>query len=138
MSKSRQTPHWSARARVAALAAGGALALTGVLAFLLSDSGTLWEDEKYAVYWIDSRDNIELGIKIDADGNSLNGRGRPISVGSNDTYLVVRDTDGYHYVVKAEDDWREDFPRGHHGPYTLAEFDEIKHRLNLPDFEKNF
>lgn len=113
-------------------------AIAAAIAIGLSscDSGTLWEDEKYAVYWIDSADNIQLGIKL--NDSTFLGRGRPISVGSDKTYLVVRNERGYFYVVKAEDDWRSDVRKGQHGPYTLEEFDPIKRRLGLPEFEKTF
>lgn len=116
------------------------LTVVAVLSFALllsaCDSRTLWEDEKYEVYWIDSPDNIELGIKV--DDSSFIGRYRPLSVGSDKNYLVVRDTRGYFYVVKAEDDWKDDIRRGQHGPYTLAQFNVVKRNLKLPDFEKHF
>jgi hypothetical protein len=118
------------------LAARIVFAVASSLAVSSCDSGTLWEDEKYAVYWIDSPDNIELGIKV--DDSSFIGRGRPISVGSDERYLVVRKELGYFYVIKSEDDWKNDHRPGQHGPYTLEEFNEIKKQLKLPEFEKEF
>ncbi len=102
------------------------------------DSRTLWEDEKYAVYWMDSPDNITLGIKI--DDSSFIGRygSPPMKVGSNEKYLVLEREGVFYYMDKALDDWRNDNGEGRYGPYTREQFLEYKLKLDLPEFEVEF
>lgn len=102
------------------------------------DSGTLWEDEQYAVYWIDSSENISLGIKID-DSTFIGRHGPPpFSVGSNNEYLVVKEGQAYYYIIKKEDSWKNDHAEGRHGPFTENVFLKYKQELQLPEFEVHF
>ena len=72
------------------------LLVAASLLLISCDSSVLWEDEMYAVYWIDNPKNIEFGIKI--DDSSFKGRYMPpFSVGSNDMYLVLKRERGYIY-----------------------------------------
>lgn len=112
--------------------------------FLLSmllgacDSEVLWEDEQYSVYWIDSPNNIELGIKYD-DSTFIGRYGAlPFCVGSNDKHLVVQQEEGYYYVIKAEDSWKNDIRKGNYGPFSEQEFLNLSKDLYLPKVEKCF
>lgn len=110
-----------------------------ILTFITAcDSGTLWEDEKYAAYWIDTRENVSLGIKIDE--STFIGRygPPPFSVGSNREFLVVKEGGAYYYIVKIEDSWKNDHKEGQYGPFTKEEFMKLKLELRLPDFEAHF
>ena len=95
-----------------------------------------WEDEMYAVYQIDNSP-VSLGIKV-GEHDYIKRFIAPFSVGSNDEYLVIKNSTGYTYVVKSEDSWKFDNKEGHFGPFDEPEFNEIKKKLGLPDFESDF
>lgn len=108
--------------------------------FLLSscDSGELWRDGVYAVYWIDTHDNIVLGRHVNG---AWIGRVSPTvdAVASNETYIVARRRDfadsppEFRVLNKTLDtDYAERFVSVSHA-LAEAEFNHLKARLNLPD-----
>ena len=100
------------------------------------DSGKLWEDEKYAVYWIG--DSTSIGIKIDEDTFIERFSGIPFSVGSNEKYLVVNQNGKFYYLEKELDRAVNDNLAGIHGPYSEQEFSSLVAKFNLPAFQKSF
>ena len=106
--------------------------------FLLSgcDSSVLWENDNFAIYWIDHPDNIELGRKV--SGGYL-GMGRPpFSLGGNSRYFVLKRKDHYFYYDTTVRDTNNQSLFLKFGPLTEQEFLEAKKAHSLPDFDVSF
>jgi len=92
----------------------GVLLLLQGLALSGCDSGTEWSSGKYAVYWIDLRENLVPGRKLDG-GNFIGRVAAPvIAVGDDEKWVVAarRGPKGerlFYYFLKSRDD---DFKTG--------------------------
>ncbi|MEJ2022709.1 MAG: hypothetical protein P8X43_11930 [Maritimibacter sp.] len=102
------------------------------------DSGVLWRDGVYSVYWIDTRENVFLGRRVHG---SWIARVLPVvdAVASNELYIVARRRDDaeapheFRVLEKALDsDSAEAFESVSHA-LTADEFDDLRRRLNLPE-----
>jgi len=98
------------------------------------DSGVKWEDDLFAVYWIDDPKNIELGRKIGA-GSYLGMTSPPFKAGSNNKYLVLKTEYGYNYYDKTVRDINNQSMLKRVGPLLEEDFLVAKSKLELPDFE---
>jgi len=118
-----------------------------VLLFLMltsCDSGTQWSDGSYSVYWIDTRENRQLGYDI-GDGSAI-GRveGEVIGVGANSKYVVARrinHSNGnieYFYIEKSKDHKFKNWNEISVGPLTEVEINEKTSELMLPKISMEF
>lgn len=113
-----------------------------IIVFIWGDK-YMWEDDAYAVYYIDG--NINLGIKVDDEG-SFHSRvdNEVIAVGSNENYVVAMrlmddsDSISYFFIDKQKDNIYLNPLQITKGPYTELEFNQLSEKLNLPEFSKAF
>ena len=112
------------------------LLLIMVLFLNACDSKVLWEDEYFAVYWIDHPKYLSLGRKV--DGVFLGMSNPPFSVGSNERYLVVKSQYGYYYYDKNIEDKSNQSLLKKTGPLSREEFLVVKKRLALPELQAEF
>jgi hypothetical protein len=112
------------------------------------DSGVLWEDERYVVWWIDIGDNVTLDYKLTepALGFWLGGGTsiqrvppRILAVGSNEFYVAAQQislSTGeilYYYVDKKKDSRYYNAKDITVGPLTEEEYKSQKIKLSLPE-----
>jgi hypothetical protein len=122
--------------------AASIIAMFIVILFIWGDS-SMWEDEKYAVYYIDG--DVKLGIKVDDDGSFI-GRveNNVIAVGSNEKYVVVKqltsepDVISYFVLDKENDNIYLKPYEVIEGPYTEPQFKKLNQKLDLPKFSEAF
>lgn len=103
----------------------------------------MWEDEVYAVYYIDG--SINLGIKVDDEGTFISRvEHKVIAVGSNENYVVAQqlmddsDSISYFFIDKKQDNIYLNALQISKGPYTELDFNKLSEKLNLPKFSKTF
>ena len=116
------------------------IAMSVAILFIWGDS-TMWEDDTYAVYYIDG--DIKLGMKMDDEGSFLGRVNNVIAVGSNDKYVVVQQLTSselisYVFLDKKKDNVCLDSGQVIEGPYTEPQFKELSKKLSLPKFTKEF
>ncbi len=105
--------------------------------FLLGcDSGILWEDKHFSVYWIDNPKNIKLGRKV--EGGYIGISSPPFSIGSDERYLVVKTQYGYNYYDKNIEDKSSQSLFRRVGPLSKEKFLNAKKELSLPELEVAF
>ena len=109
----------------------------------LFDSGDLWQDGKYVLYWIDTHENMSLGL--DLNGNSYLDRVEPtvFAVGSNERYVVAkqhpsgnRAVTNYYIIDKATDNKNFNDDEATKRPLTAEQFQSLKTIRGLPEFQK--
>ncbi len=118
-----------------------------VLLLLLGacDSGELWRDPPYAVYWIDTPDNVELVRDIESTSASI-GRvqARVIAVGGDDQFVVAKRVDpqtgeiSYFYIDRSLDGTYLNQDEITEGPFSEQQYRLLKAELRLPDFSHSF
>jgi hypothetical protein len=105
---------------------------------LACSDGSFWNDGSYAVYKCCGQNHFSLGYEIDGNGwESL--IEHVVSVGSNDNYIIIKSKLSLHFVVekvKNKEHWRnrDSILRD----LTKSEFLELKVKLGLPDFTREF
>jgi len=127
---------------------GDILRLLAVILLFVSlvacDGGTLWEDGKYQVIWIDASPpylaECDPGMCKDITGERI------LSVGSDDRYIVSefqekKDGQSSFYIIDKSISGfnaRTDLPKSVTGPYSKEKFDMKAAELKLPEFSKHF
>lgn len=107
------------------------------------DSGVLWKDSPYEVYWVDTTDNQSLGYSL-GDGGIIQRVDKVIAIGSNEKYIVAKQRSInqqkilYYYLEKAKDKKFYDASDVVKGPFSIEQFKREKQYLGLPDFTHTF
>lgn len=102
------------------------------------DSGVEWSSPPYQVYWIDTRSELELGYR---QGDSWHARVLPrvVAVARNDNFVTAIREHGdqrkFYYIEIAKDDFLLNANEITQGPFSAADFEELKSTLDLPDPE---
>ncbi|SKA96991.1 hypothetical protein SAMN02745166_02511 [Prosthecobacter debontii] len=109
------------------------------------DSGEVWRSGSYSVYWIDISTDLTLGRNL--GGGSSIGRVMPqvFAVGEDADWIVAarhpesdRFTDEFFYFAKAEDGPYKNADEVVKGPFTRAQFEQLRKELGLPGWTKEF
>ncbi|MCG7564583.1 MULTISPECIES: hypothetical protein [Pseudoalteromonas] len=105
------------------------------------DSAVLWEDKPYQVLWLDDTSNRTLSYDFGDGGFITRIDAQIVAVGSNNRFIVAKrtlpNTDilVFYYIEKSSD---SQFAEGAAGPFTEAQFQQLKQKLDLPEFTKTF
>ena len=116
------------------------------LFYLLSscDSADLWVDGQYVAHWVDTEDNISIN-RIVGEGIAV-GRvdAKVVALGSDKKYVVAKRVDiktgeiSYFYIEKPKDNDYLNQDEITQGPFSEKDYLDLKSKLELPDFNKNF
>jgi hypothetical protein len=121
------------------------VALLLVLSLLVScDSGDLWSDGKYVVYWLDTGQNRQLGLIIDDSSTIRRVEAEVIGVGQNEQYIVAKRLNHengefeYFYIDRVQDHMYLNGDEISVGPFTEIMFQKKSEELGLPGISKEF
>jgi len=104
----------------------------------LFDSGTVWQDGRYALLWIDLPNEVTLDFHQDGGGWAPLVDKRIFAVGSDHHYIVAkqhpdgdRSRTNFYLIDKTKDEFH-----CVQGPMNEAAFLKLKAQLGLPAFSK--
>ena len=121
-----------------------ALLITFLALLCSCDSGVEWRDKPYEVMWIDTGDNRTLNYEITESASIGRVEAEVIAVGSNDKYVVAKQKPvgggaiSYFYIDREKDGKYLNGNEITQGPFSEVEFIQLRARLGLPEFSKEF
>lgn len=108
------------------------------------DSGVEWRDKPYQVIWIDTGDNRTLSHEITENASIGRVDAEVVAVGSDDKYVVAKQKPigggaiSYFYIDREKDGRYLNADEITEGPFSEAQFIQLKAQLGLPEFSKEF